>query len=601
MSRLGAIIYFLFIAGGFCLNGQVSPDCSNAVPICNNTPVNGGTVGYGIDDFNGASESGCLRETMSGVLETNSAWYRFRTGASGQLGFNIGFDVSEDWDFALYKASDCNTLGEPVRCNFFDNADASSFMGVGVDPTGDDDTFLYEDWLEVEAGEDYFLFINNFSATNSGFSIQFSGDIFVGNPYNALDCSIINNLLGPPMSACDTDNIVLDATTLGAVTYEWFLDIGTGFSKIPVENGPTLAVAVSALYRVVVVMPTNQNIISETQVAYSLSPLTYALNDEVVCSEDAAFNLMLKDVEALGVQSADNFSVSYHLSQIDAINGVRPIAKNENTILGVHTIYVRTTSKENFNCFDVTQQFNMEVIAEPILNFSDELFLCANEISGTIGEIAPNSNYTYLWDTGETTPSLMVTQEGVYTLTATQTKNGVGCSNTKSITVVISELPRITNIDIDDLQNNNVVAVTIDLEGNYEYQLDEGAAQASNTFQNVLPGLHLVTVIDPKGCGSVTEEIMVVSFDKFFTPNGDGFGDVWHVDGISILQNPQVFIYDRYGKFIQQLNANSIGWDGTYDGTLLPASDYWFKLTYEDENGQSQIAKYINNHFSLKR
>ncbi|WP_291864705.1 T9SS type B sorting domain-containing protein [Maribacter sp.] len=601
MSRLGAILYFLFIAGGFCLNGQVSPDCSNAVPICSNTPVNGGTVGYGSDDFNGASESGCLRETMSGVLETNSAWYRFRTGASGQLGFNIGFDVSEDWDFALYKASDCNNLGEPVRCNFFDNADANSFMGVGVDPAGDEDTFLYEDWLQVEAGEDYFLLLNNFSNTNSGFSIQFSGDIFVANPYDALDCSIINNLLGPPVSACDIDTIVLDATILGAVTYEWFLDIGTGFSKIPAESGPTLAVAVSALYRVVVIMPTNENIISEAQVAYSPSPITYTLKDEIVCSDDSTFNLTKKDTEALGVQSPDDFMVTYHLSQTDALNGVMAIAKDENTFLGTHTIYVRTTSIENSNCYDASEQFNLEVIEKPTLNFSDELFLCANEISGTIGEIVPNSNYTYLWDTGEITSSLVVTQEGEYTLTATQTRNGVSCSNTKTITVVISELPVITNIDIDDLQSNNVVSVTLDLEENYEYQLDEGKTQLSNIFKNVLPGVHLVTVIDPKGCGSVTEEIVVVGFDKFFTPNGDNRNDVWFVSGMSVLQNPQVYIYDRYGKFIKQLNANSVGWDGTYNDSLLPASDYWFKLTYEDDNGQSKIAKYINNHFSLKR
>ncbi|NNF18861.1 MAG: hypothetical protein HKN61_03720, partial [Flavobacteriaceae bacterium] len=97
------------------LSAQVSADCASAIPICSDTPVNGGTQGFGVDDFNGASETGCLEETTSGAIESNSAWYRFRTGASGELGFNIGFDTDEDWDFALYKATDCNDLGEPVR------------------------------------------------------------------------------------------------------------------------------------------------------------------------------------------------------------------------------------------------------------------------------------------------------------------------------------------------------------------------------------------------------------------------------------------------------------------------------------------------------
>ena len=127
------ITYFLGISGIFA---QVSADCANAVPICNDTPVNGGTNGFGIDDFNGAEKTGCLEKTITGAIESNSAWYRFRTGASGQLGINIGTNVSEDWDFALYKASDCNSLGAPVRCNFFDNNDQNTFVGVGEDPTG---------------------------------------------------------------------------------------------------------------------------------------------------------------------------------------------------------------------------------------------------------------------------------------------------------------------------------------------------------------------------------------------------------------------------------------------------------------------------------
>ena len=198
MNPFQLVFYCFLICGISAINAQVSPDCGNAVPICNNTPVNGGTMGLGIDDFNGSSTSGCLEEALSGSIESNSAWYRFRTGASGQLGFNIGIDTSEDWDFALYKTNDCNNLGDPIRCNFFDNQDGNAFIGIGEDPSGATANVQYEDWLQVEPGEDYYLLINNFSNSNSGFSIQFSGQIFVTNPYDTLDCSIINNLLGPP-------------------------------------------------------------------------------------------------------------------------------------------------------------------------------------------------------------------------------------------------------------------------------------------------------------------------------------------------------------------------------------------------------------------
>ncbi len=601
MNRLGAVICFLFFASGLLLNAQVSPDCSNAIPICNNTPVNGGTTGYGVDDFSGATESGCLRQTTSGVIETNSAWYKFRTGASGQLGFNIGFDTSEDWDFALYEASDCNNLGMPVRCNFFDNTDANTYMGVGVDPTGDEDTFLYEEWLQVEPGEDYLLLINNFSNTNSGFSIQFSGNIFVTNPNNALDCSIINNLLGPPVSACDTDTVILDATTATAIGYEWYLDLGTGFSRIPGESAPTLNVAVSALYRVLVVMPSGNNIVSEAQVAFSPSPVTYPLQDEVSCSGNSQINLQLKDLEALGTQSSSDFRVSYHTLQNDATNGVNPLEKEGTVLVGTQTIYVRTTSIENPKCFDASESFRYTSVETPVLTFDEELFLCANETSGTIGELSPNSNYTYSWDTGETSSSIIASQSGIYTLTAIHTSNGVSCTNTRSVTVVKSDLPEIIDVKIEDLQSSNTVEVFINLEGEYSYQMDEETVQQSRQFSNVLPGRHTVKVIDPKGCGEVAEEIVVIGFEKFFTPNGDSINDYWQIKEIAELQNPQVYIYDRFGKFLYQFGSASKGWDGTYNGVPLPVADYWFKLDYTDENGQTQTAKYINNHFSLKR
>ncbi len=44
-----------------------------------------------------------------------------------------------------------------------------------------------------------------------------------------------------------------------------------------------------------------------------------------------------------------------------------------------------------------------------------------------------------------------------------------------------------------------------------------------------------------------------------------------------------------------------MGWDGTLNGSPLPETDYWFKLSYTDSFGQIKNAKYINNHFSLKR
>ena len=145
--------------------------------------------------------------------------------------------------------------------------------------------------------------------------------------------------------------------------------------------------------------------------------------------------------------------------------------------------------------------------------------------------------------------------------------------------------------------------MTINTEGtgSYEYQLDEGAFQDSAIFREVLAGAHTLTLRDKNGCGSITEEIVVMGFFNHFSPNGDALNEQWHVPDLSLLTNPEISIYDRYGKYITQLTEQSNGWDGTYKGQPMPPSDYWFKLTYTDASGNRAVAKYIQNHFSLRR
>ncbi|MGB5497812.1 MAG: T9SS type B sorting domain-containing protein, partial [Maribacter sp.] len=548
-----------------------------------------------------ASMSGCLEQTVTGSIESNSAWYRFRTGASGQLGFNLGFDTSEDWDFALYKTSDCNNLGDPIRCNFFDNQDESAFIGVGQDPSGNTENVQYEDWLQVEPNEDYYLLINNFSNNNSGFSIQFSGHIFVTNPNDALDCSIINNLLGPPISACENDVITLDATTTDAIDYNWFEDLGSGFQPINGEHDPTYQVTTSAMYRVQVIMPSNNNIISDVNAVFYTIPSANMVSDDAFCADIDIYDLSVKDAEVLGTQSPSEYIVSYHSSLNDAMLGIDFLPKQYETMGSTETIYVRLSSLYNPGCYDASQDFELEYIETPALDFPSDVYMCENSTSVTIGELSPNANYNYSWDSGETSASILVTQTGSYTLTATNNQPGLSCVNSITINVIFSRTPEITDVIIEDLQNDNRVTVITDVDSEFEYQLDDGDFQLGNTFTNVIPGQHTVTINDIKGCGTATEQIVVVGFPKFFTPNGDNNNELWQIEGISNLENPIVYIYDRFGKLLKQLNQTDAGWDGLFNGNPLPSSDYWFQLTYTDSMGQTSTAKYISNHFSLRR
>ena len=122
----------------------------------------------------------------------------------------------------------------------------------------------------------------------------------------------------------------------------------------------------------------------------------------------------------------------------------------------------------------------------------------------------------------------------------------------------------------------------------------------SGVFDNVDPGLHTITIEDEAGCGRQVLEVLVIDYPKFFTPNGDGFNDTWQIIGIRGIPISQLYIFDRYGKLLKQLDPDGEGWDGTYNGNEMPATDYWFKIIYI-EGTINPTQKEFMAHFSLKR
>jgi len=157
--------------------------------------------------------------------------------------------------------------------------------------------------------------------------------------------------------------------------------------------------------------------------------------------------------------------------------------------------------------------------------------------------------------------------------------------------------PQGLNLELSNgaFADSNDIIATITGDGTYEYTLDNGAPQESNVFSNVSPGPHTVTAADIRGCGSISATIFVIGFPNFFTPNNDGTNDVWNV--LADIQTPDmdIFIFDKYGKLLTQLVPNGAGWDGTYNGVPLPATDYWFMAKLKDGS------QTFRSHFTLKR
>lgn len=206
---------------------------------------------------------------------------------------------------------------------------------------------------------------------------------------------------------------------------------------------------------------------------------------------------------------------------------------------------------------------------------------------------------------GETEYTVTSPNSGRYHVTILTT---FGETITDDILITFYGVPQLNEVVvIDDLNNSDQTDpynVRIDVlgDGEYEYAINNGEFQDDPTFLDVPPGINTVIINDKNGCGTTEPiEFLVVGFPKFFTPNGDAFNNFWQVKGIEELINPSVYIFDRYGKLLKQLDETSTGWDGTFNGREMPSSDYWFRLDYERNEQDLVVAKTVRRHFSLKR
>lgn len=85
----------------------------------------------------------------------------------------------------------------------------------------------------------------------------------------------------------------------------------------------------------------------------------------------------------------------------------------------------------------------------------------------------------------------------------------------------------------------------------------------------------------------------MIGYPKFFTPNNDGQNDTWNVLGVNenFYQQATVYIFDRFGKLITKIGLYSEGWNGTFNGKFLPATDYWFSVELVDLPGNVRVKK----------
>ena len=252
----------------------------------------------------------------------------------------------------------------------------------------------------------------------------------------------------------------------------------------------------------------------------------------------------------------------------------------------------------------------------PEFDFPDTFTTCADGPPFTVRTDVVAETYRWVSTTsrGTVIDVLSETQEveisegGFYQLEVTNfadpNGNNIPCTTVKEFVVDVIEGPTVTAIDVARNGENLELVVNVTGPSVYEFALNDinGPYQASNVFLNAPLGDNVVFVrdINQENCivsAEVESDSIRDGFPKFFTPNGDNTNEFWQ-----FVQPPNtdevifrfIQVFDRFGTFITQIEPESQGWDGTFNGRPLPSGGYWFRAVDDTDNE-------IQGFFTLKR
>ncbi len=348
--------------------------------------------------------------------------------------------------------------------------------------------------------------------------------------------------------------------------------------------------------------------------AININPIPLSLCDN---DNDGVTVFDLTQSENDILNGATNIELYFYRNRSEAAQGapnrrIANITSYSNEEAFRQIIYVRAEAFGN-SC-SVIFPLELNVVQFPVLTLLEEYSLCLDGDGNALLPLSAietgldEASFSFTWYTGieaidaniitgETTSSYFYSSEGNYTVKITSLN--INCEMVRTVRVNASSPPTSLVVEVvsQPFSGNNEINGTVLGNGNYLFSLNGNDPQRSGNFKNVPAGTHVITVFDEFGCGSISEEVLILDYPRFFTPNGDGINDLWDISAFSSLSNLEIRIFDKYGKLLKILNQREFGWDGAFNGNAMPANDYWFSAIFSEDN----VIKQVKGHFSLKR
>ncbi|MGC9331781.1 MAG: gliding motility-associated C-terminal domain-containing protein [Bacteroidales bacterium] len=490
-------------------NGTDPNDCTNAIPICEDESYSGSSSGPGI------SSDGCAGCQIS---ENYATWYHFEVETGGTMSLTIDpVNDADDYDFALYQAGDCGTLGTPVRCSYAANTGNGGMVNGAGDTSEDVNGDGWVEDLAVNAGESYYLLVNNWSAGGSGFNLDWT----LGGG-GAMDCSIIC----PDISMSSTDEScsgIGDGTATVTITsggspnfdYMWSNSDNTINTS---STSNTITGLSAGTYTVSVYDAEGCEVIDNVTVSANPNPTANAGSNQSICNGN--------NITIGGSPTASGGSPPYSFAWSPSTGLSSTTVANPTASPTSTTSYTVVVSDGN-GC-TATDNMTVTVNSNPVADAGSNESICDGNnvtIGGSPTASGGSGSYTYSWSpstglssTTVANPTSSPSSTTTYTIVVT---DGNGCTATDAMTVTVNPGPTASaGSDKTICGGGNVtIGGSPTASGGsppYSFAWSPSTGLSSTTAANPIASpasttTYTVVVTDVSGCSSSDDVIVTVS------------------------------------------------------------------------------------------
>ncbi|MDD2792796.1 MAG: gliding motility-associated C-terminal domain-containing protein [Sediminibacterium sp.] len=206
--------------------------------------------------------------------------------------------------------------------------------------------------------------------------------------------------------------------------------------------------------------------------------------------------------------------------------------------------------------------------------------------------LSASGGISYQWtpSTGIAEASAAITRAFPSATTTYQVKtiNEAGCSDSAYTQLVVIRKPIVEAGSDKNIFSGGIATLDGKIAGQYAGFEWTPATNLSNAFSltpvasPVISTRYVLRVESMQQCGTVTDTVAINVYDKVeipnaFSPNGDGINDRWMIPGLESYPQSAVQIFNRNGQIVYQAKPyQSIGWDGLYQGSVLPSGAYYY-------------------------